>query len=620
MLFLIWTSVSVNVNSADNSNELTWGLIAIGAPGAWNYTLGLKEIVVAVIDSGLDYRHPEFAGRVWNNTDEILNGIDDDGNGYIDDIRGWNFYDGTNDPFDALPSSHGTHVSGTIAAALDGVGVAGVAPNVTIMPLKVFGTDDNGGAVGLSDAIRYAIDNGANIISMSLGGLGFTTEERKAIEDAWDAGLVLVAANGNEAGPVGFPAAFDEVIAVSAVDENLKLADFSNTGDPTEIAAPGVGVNSTVRQGSGQWTKFSVNGTSYEANWMEFAPNADPAVIGEMEYIGLGRSEDVAGRNLTGKIALIQRGEIYFRDKVGNASAVGAIGAVIFNNQPGNFLGTLGEPGEIPAVSISKSDGQFLLDQLNQNMTLNATLVSKPANYSMLSGTSMATPHVSGAAALVWSLNTSLSNIEVRRILARSTTDLGTKGRDKSYGFGLLNVEKAMEVTLDSSLPILDYNLSTSWNNDTNKITAWVNFTSTDDVGIWSVTIDVLDVNGSLVANKVYMNNDRDNNYKTRVFFKGLDSTRGNLTFVLNVEDLRGHRVSAIVDTITYNTTQTLVSSGSTKTSEPVTSSSSTTTTNISGSVETSPTTSNVTPIDFEMIVSGLIIMVVTVRRSRKRR
>ncbi len=569
ILMVLLLSLSLNSVSAVevNEDELTWGLVAIGAPGAWEYTLGLQDIIVAVIDSGLDYTHPEFAGRVWNNTDEVLNGIDDDGNGYVDDIRGWNFFDDNNDVMDRLPSSHGTHVSGTIAAALDGVGVAGVAPNVTIMPLKVFGTDDEGGAVGLGDAIRYAVDNGANIISMSLGGPGVSSDMTIAVRDAWDAGLLLVAANGNEgARTVSFPAGFDEVVAVSAVNPDLSIADFSNTGSGTEIAAPGVDVNSSVRQGSNLRPFLWVNDTEYDANWMAFAASASDPVSGELEYIGLGRSSDVAGKNLTGKIALIQRGEITFKSKVGNATSVGAIGAIIFNNQPGNFFGTLQQPASIPAVSISQSDGQGLLNLLNQNQTLNGTIWSEPIDYAFLSGTSMATPHVSGVAALIWSLNTSLSNDEVRTILDRSTTDMGAAGRDSRYGFGFLNASRAMEVTLDNELPDISYDVKTDWNEEFERFDLTVEFTATDAIGVYSVGVSLTNSSGTTVPGPTAVGN-RGTAYSGSLKMS-FSASLGNVTVNLHVEDLRGNVRSVDVPTVATVPLPSTVSGTTNSTSE----------------------------------------------------
>ncbi|MDR5660091.1 S8 family serine peptidase, partial [Serpentinicella sp. ANB-PHB4] len=158
-------------------------------------TQGDEEVIVAVIDSGVDINHPDLRDRIWTNPNEIENGVDTSGNGYVDDIHGWDFYNNNNSVFNAEDGDeHGTHVAGTIAATKNDIGIVGVAPNVKIMPLKFLGP--NGGS--LSDAIaaiEYASDMGATIANNSWGGGGYSQALKDAIENS---GMLFIAAAGNE--------------------------------------------------------------------------------------------------------------------------------------------------------------------------------------------------------------------------------------------------------------------------------------------------------------------------------------------------------------------------------------------------------------------------------------
>jgi subtilisin family serine protease/putative cell wall-binding protein len=242
----------------------------IDLAGAWRRTRGAAATVVAVIDTGVDVAHPDLAPNIWTNPGEIAgNGLDDDGNGYVDDVHGWDF---ANDDAtlldDPLADSHGTHVAGTIAAAADnGRGIAGVAPGVTVLPLKFLGTD--GGWT--SDAVRalaYAARAGASVVNASWTG----TSADPALRDAI-AGLdaVVVAAAGNDATDTDdvprYPASFDlpNVVSVAAVDNTGALASFSNHGAMSvDLGAPGVGILSTVPQDSYAW----FDGTSMAAPYV----------------------------------------------------------------------------------------------------------------------------------------------------------------------------------------------------------------------------------------------------------------------------------------------------------------------------------------------------------------
>lgn len=216
-----------------------WGRDLIKAPEVWAKGLTGDGIVVAVIDSGIDYTHPDLIGNIWSNVGETgvdaagrnkaSNGVDDDGNGFVDDFRGWDFVNNDNDPMD--DNSHGTHISGLVAAKRDGVGITGTAPTSKIMPLKILDRTGVGKIRDEINAINYAAANGARVINVSLGGQQLNNEELSVIRAAEAKGAIVISAAGNDARPqVDYPARFaNEVgIAVGAVSRNGLFADFSN--------------------------------------------------------------------------------------------------------------------------------------------------------------------------------------------------------------------------------------------------------------------------------------------------------------------------------------------------------------------------------------------------------
>lgn len=224
---------------------------------AWNINKGSRSVVVAVIDTGVQLDHPELANRIWRNPRETLNGIDDDGNGKVDDVNGWNFVSDTNNPGD--DHSHGTHCSGIIAATQNnGVGIAGVA-DVTIMALKVLSAEGSGSDSDIAAAIHYAADKGAKVISMSLGGDYPSNVGADAVAYAQSKDCVVVAAAGNDSrNSLSYPAGYAGVVSVAATDSADQLADFSNTGEGLAISGPGVRILSTVPGSNYQ----SMSGTS----------------------------------------------------------------------------------------------------------------------------------------------------------------------------------------------------------------------------------------------------------------------------------------------------------------------------------------------------------------------
>lgn len=289
-LFSLWFACApagaVFARTSNDPKVKQWAYEDTGVYRAWDMATGSKDVVVAVIDNGFDSGHPDLKENVWTNTKEIANNkIDDDKNGYVDDTQGWNFVPedtnkngkidkseekGNNTPRpdvsdlskaekDAQVFSHGTVVAGIIGAvgnnSRDGVGINW---KVRLMNIKVLGNDGFGFLDKMPDAIRYAVDNGAHVINISIVGASHFNELDEALEYAYDKGVFVVVASGNDSMDLNnvrmYPVCSDAggkvnfVIGTSAVDEDHHSAFFSNVGsDCIDIAAPGVGINSTLR-------------------------------------------------------------------------------------------------------------------------------------------------------------------------------------------------------------------------------------------------------------------------------------------------------------------------------------------------------------------------------------
>ena len=253
----------------DNS---LWGMANIRAPAAWESTTGTGSFVVADIDTGLDYEHPDIADNVWTNPGEIAdNGIDEDGNGYVDDVRGWDFAYGDNNPSDV--HGHGTHTAGTIGAkGNNGTGVVGVNWNVKIMPLKFLDDSGSGSMSGAISALDYAVSTGVKVSNNSWGwGCGgyycYSSSMFSAIKNAGLAGHLFIAAAGNDGTDNDssrfyfYPASYnlDNIISVAAIDSAEQKASWSNYGATSvDLGAPGVNIYSTKPGGSYQ----DMSGTS----------------------------------------------------------------------------------------------------------------------------------------------------------------------------------------------------------------------------------------------------------------------------------------------------------------------------------------------------------------------
>jgi subtilisin family serine protease len=286
----IYQMATIHTNDWDFPKQ--WHLEQIGATNAWDFSTGSKDVVIALLDSGVDITHPDLKNNIWKNPGEIAgDGRDNDGNGYIDDINGWSFVEKDNDPnprfkegWTKLGVNHGTIVAGILGAeGNNDLAIAGVAWNASIMPLRVLASDGSGDAKDVVDAINYAIVKKADILNLSFVGFSYNKTLESAIERAHNAGMLIVAAAGNDvSGSRGFnmdanpmyPVCYDGpngdnwILGVTALDPLDQRAYFSSYGHKCiDVAAPGVGLWSTVAYrpnlgftdyAKGYWTGTSV--------------------------------------------------------------------------------------------------------------------------------------------------------------------------------------------------------------------------------------------------------------------------------------------------------------------------------------------------------------------------
>jgi len=357
-----------------NSGPLTDGFLPdadIDAPEAWDTFTGNGNTVIAVVDTGVDYNHPDLAANIWTNPNEIAgNGLDDDNNGYVDDVRGYDIYNDDNNPYD--DNSHGTHSAG-IAAAVgnNGVGIAGVNWRAKIMPVKILSASGGGTIYELEEGLYYAADNGANVINMSLGGTCGTSWNiiQDAIDYAVSKKILLVAAAGNYYHPYIYcPAAMAGVMAVAATTSADERASYSQYGPEMDVAAPG-------------------------------------------GHIGLYPTE-----------------------------------LRVYSTLPGS-------------------------------------------SYGYKYGTSMATPHVAGLAALLWDYAPTLYHTDVESIIEASADDIAPTGWDQYTGSGRINADRALKSlgSLQTSPPQLNFLFD---DIGPNAVTQTIQIASQDSTNVtWSAVV-----------------------------------------------------------------------------------------------------------------------------------
>ncbi len=305
----------------DDWNSKLWGLHNDGTYGstdadidareAWNISTGSASVVVAVTDTGVDWDHPDLADNIWVNSGEINgNGVDDDHNGYTDDIIGWDFASGDNNPND--DDGHGSHVAGVIGASGDnGQGVVGVNWDVSIMPVRIMGPY-GASTTACMRGIQYAVDNGAQVINASWGGPGSSNAIYDAISYANDHGVLFVTASGNEGrnsdSMSNYPNNYNlpNIVSVTATNVNDRMPSFSNYGSSTvDLAAPGEGIYSTYRNGGYAWEDGTSMASPFVAGAAALALSVDPGLsVSELKSLLMDTGDpvsDLQGYTVSGK-------------------------------------------------------------------------------------------------------------------------------------------------------------------------------------------------------------------------------------------------------------------------------------------------------------------------------
>ncbi len=418
------------------SNGL-YGLITTQALEAQADGFTGAGVKACVADTGLDTTHPDIAANF---------------------VAGKDIFGGTNsvDVFKlgvAATETHATHVSGILLGVNNNVGILGVATQAQLYEARVLGTQQDGSVSGETSqvmaGVQWLADQGCKVINMSLGGPDRSSTEQALYQKLIAEGHMIVASSGNDGSSrPHYPSGYDVVVSVGAVDRNNAHASFSNTGGTVDLSGPGVDVLSSVPNGQGFEASVTTTQT-FEAFGLTFAGTTrSRGITKTLINCGLAGSPSDCPSTVRGNIALISRGSFTFAQKVASAMTAGAVGAIIYNNAPGNFHGTLGTPTNngkawIPAVSVSQADGLVLVGQVGSS----ATLVNAVSSWDFFNGTSMAAPHVSGVAAMVFGKNPNLTPTQVESILENTALDLGPLGYDPTFGFGLVQAVDALNAT-----------------------------------------------------------------------------------------------------------------------------------------------------------------------------
>ena len=487
----IETDLKRKILSTDlNSTELApWGLAAVEADLVSDNLAGNRT--VCIIDSGYDIRHSDLSG---NN----VSGTNDSGTGQ------WSTPGG----------SHGTHVAGTVAAVSNGSGVEGVMPNgnINLHIIKVFNESGWGYSSSLVAAVDDCVSAGSNVVSMSLGGSGSSNTERNAFANYYNQGVLSIAAAGNDGNTAhSYPASYDAVVSVAAVDSDKMHANFSQRTSQVEISGPGEAVLSSVGLGDGHLAQLTVGGVDYFANgvvphiFYNSGLSYDPSKTNGSASGSLGvcttSGTSYSCGDMSGKICLVERGEnqgdntsstenSYPEYRAANACAdANAAGIVVYSNaaRPGLqapfMVDFNGKISGTPTASVDRATGLALAAKAGQSASMSK---AGGQDWEYYNGTSMATPHVSAVAALVWSHHTGCNAAEVRDALNATAEDLDAAGRDTKTGYGLVKAQAAVNYLAGQACAggSVDNPPSASFSYSCNQLACSFTDSSSDDNGI----------------------------------------------------------------------------------------------------------------------------------------
>jgi len=394
------------------------GIEAVQAPQVWaQQPSGRRGVKTCIVDSGFHVGHADLPKT----------GV----TGFPAD---WN-QDGC---------GHGTHVAGTLAALNNDEGVVGVVnQGMDLVIVKIFNAKcEQIASSDLANAVDQCVNAGAKVINLSLGGDVPTEYERAAFESAWRRGAVIVAAAGNDGTTsMQYPASYASVISVAAATSNsTAIADFSQRNVQVDLTAPGVSVLSTSPFEARHF--LSVGGKRFDGAGFEYA-RTTAGITGNLVN---GGTCGTAG-SWAGKVVLCARGGYSFAQKATAVQKGGGVAAVIYNNEAGLFVGTLGTTTTwtIPVISLSQEDGLAAKAYVGSSAKVVNQELTNGSGYVSMSGTSMASPHVAGVASLVWGEVPTATNTQLRMALESTAQDMGPAGRDDASGYGLVQAQAAVE-------------------------------------------------------------------------------------------------------------------------------------------------------------------------------
>lgn len=413
----------------DVTQMTPWSLMSVNAPSVWFLTRG-EGVRVGIIDTGIDLGHPDLQAAYRGGYDFVHDDVIPE-----EEAEGAGF-------------GHGTRMAGVIAATDNGFGLVGAAPGVSLHILKIF--PKNGGALtsNIIRAIDWAIAQKLDVVSCSFGGETPSRLEEEAYARARRANVLVIAAVGNHASWVRYPAAYPSVVGVGAMDRTRRIASFSNTGAEVDFVAPGVDVVSTMISGAGRVGRITLDdGTSFPAH--PFAYSRSGPVAGTPVDCANGFAADfpaAAAQN----VALVLRDGPAVSVKAKNAVAAQAAALIVINSASDDapMRGSLGSADSRwpVAVSVSGRTGQ-------QIRGASVLVDSYVTDYDAADGASMSAPHVAAVAALVRALRPDLDADEVLALLASTAVDLGDAGRDPVFGHGLVDAYAAAAAAVPERMP-----------------------------------------------------------------------------------------------------------------------------------------------------------------------